>query len=61
VSAFKRFESAEQCIALFKEVMPFFFSDEERNGKVVEVLKQEHGDGAFELEWKALVVTARKV
>jgi hypothetical protein len=44
----------------FREMMTPFFSDGERNDRVVELLRQEHGDGAFDLEWKALVVTARK-
>jgi hypothetical protein len=59
-SAYKSFENAEQCVENFKEMMTLFFSDEERNDRVAELLKSEHGDGSFELEWKALIVTAKK-
>jgi hypothetical protein len=56
----KRFDTPEECLETCQLGAPGLFADEERNEKVVELLRGRYGEEAFELEWKGVAVTATK-
>ncbi|GAA5911790.1 hypothetical protein JCM6882_003355 [Rhodosporidiobolus microsporus] len=55
-----KWESAERFVEDMRKGMKGLFSDEERNKRMVGILKEENGEGEVEMVWEGLAVTARK-
>lgn len=55
------FESPAQAVAQWYSLMKGMFKDEEMAKRVEELLRADHGDRAFKLDWKGLNVAAEKV
>ncbi|GAA5855885.1 hypothetical protein JCM8547_000401 [Rhodosporidiobolus lusitaniae] len=60
VKAKRTWKSAADAVKDFALGAPKLFEDEERNGKLVELLKKQQGEGEVELVWEGVAVTARK-